>query len=134
MDERRTTRRPQCVLVVDDVAEAREFWTAWLTLWGFRPLDAADGRDALVKAAAHQPSVIVLDSWMSMLDGTAAITQLKRHPATAHIPVIALTAHAYAPADARALADGAARVVVKPCEASVLLEQIRAVMRRPIMD
>ena len=42
--------------------------TGWLTLWGFRPVDAADGPEALVKAAAHQPSVILMDLWMSMLD------------------------------------------------------------------
>ena len=69
MHERRIARRPQCVLVVDDMVDARELWTGWLTLWGFRPVDAADGREALVKAAAHQPSVILMDLWMSMLDG-----------------------------------------------------------------
>src|SRR5512134_1266030 len=130
MDERRITRRPQCVLVVDEMADAREFWTTWLALWGFRPVEAADGRDALVKAAAHQPSVILMDFWTSMLDGTPAIQQLKRHPATAHIPVIALTEHTDAPAHA----PPPARVVVKPCEATVLLEHIRAVMRRPIVE
>jgi len=119
---------------VDDVPDAREFWTAWLTLWGFRPVDATEGRDALVKAAAHQPSVILMDFWMSMLDGTPAIQQLKRHPATAHIPVIALTAPTQAPTHARALAVGAARVVGKSCEANVLLEHIRAVMRRPVVE
>jgi len=119
---------------VDDTA-ARQSWTAWLTLWGFRPVDAAaDGRDALVKAAAHQPSVILMDVWMSMLGGPAAIQQLKQHPATAHIPVIALTADASASAHASALTVGAARVVGKPCEANVLLEHIRSVMRRPIME
>ena len=132
MHERRITRRPQCVLVVDDLVDARELWTRWLTLWGFRPVDAADGREALVKAAVHQPSVILMDLWMSMLDGTAAIQQLKRHPATAHIPVIALTAQAQVPAHARALAVGAARVVAKPCEPAALLEHIRAVMRRAV--
>jgi CheY-like chemotaxis protein len=130
MDERMITPRPQCVLVVDEMADARESWTVWLTLWGFHPVHAADGREALVKAAAHQPSVILMDLWTSMIDATGAIQQLKRHPATAHIPVIALTAHTYAPAHARALAVEAARVVVKPCEANVLLEHIRAVMRR----
>jgi len=119
---------------VDDTADAREFWTAWLTLWGFRAVDAADGREALVKAAAHQPSVILMDCWMFMVGGTTAIQQLKQHPATAHIPVIAVTAPTHAPAHPRTLAGGGARVVVKPCEAGVLLERIRAVMRRPIME
>jgi CheY-like chemotaxis protein len=119
---------------VDDVSDAREFWTARLTLWGFRAVDAADGRDALAKAATHQPSVILMDVRTSIVDGTAAIQQLKRHPATAHIPVIALTEHTQAPAHTRALAVGAARVLEKPCEANALLEHIRAVMRSPIME
>ena len=76
-------------------------------------LPTAHGRDALTKAADLSPSVILMDLWMPVLDGTAAIQQLKQNPATAHIPVIALTAQPYASARARALEAGAEMVLVK---------------------
>jgi CheY-like chemotaxis protein len=128
MRERRATRRPQCVLIADDVDDARELWKLWLTIWGFMPVEARNGRDALTKAADLSPSVILMDLWMPVLDGTAAIQQLKQNPATAHIPVIALTAQPYASARARALEAGAEMVLVKPCDPHVLLEQLRRLL------
>jgi CheY-like chemotaxis protein len=69
MRERRATRRPQCGLIADDVDDARELWKLWLTIWGFMPVEARNGRDALTKAADLSPSVILMDLWMPVLDG-----------------------------------------------------------------
>ena len=75
MHERRITRRPQCVLVVDDMVDARELWTGWLERSGpFATLMRRTAVEAFVKHAADQPSVDPYESLdVEDAEGTAAI-------------------------------------------------------------
>ena len=128
--ERRTRPRPQPVLVADDSPDMRELWRFWLTSWGFAVSGARDGCEAVEKAQTNKPDLILMDLWMPRLDGLQAIQRLKGHPATAGIPIIALSAQLECPSPETVLAAGAEAFIPKPCDAHTLIEQIRATMGR----
>ena len=99
-----------------------------LTRAGFAVLIATDGAQGVAIAAAEQPSLILMDLSLPVLDGWEATRQLKAAPETQHIPVVALTAHAMAGDREKALAAGCDDFDTKPVEISRLLEKIRALL------
>jgi CheY-like chemotaxis protein len=128
--ERRTGPRPQRVLIVDDSADIRALWRLWLTFWGFSVEEARNGLEAVNKAEAHPPDLILMDLWMPVLGGAAATEQLKRAPATANVPVLVMSAQGEDPDTQAVLAAGADVFMPKPCDPDVLLEHIRSAMKR----
>ncbi len=128
--ERRTTRRPQRILIADDSADIRELWRLWLTFWGFTVEEARNGCEAVEKAQRNTPDLILMDLWMPVLDGLEAIKRLKSDFATAQVPVLALSAQVECPSPATVRAAGAETFISKPCDPDVLLEHIRAAMAR----
>ena len=125
VDERRRLTRPQRVLVVDDDADMRHVWQLWLTFWGFSVEEAANGLEAVRKAAAFHPHIVLMDIWMPQLDGLSATQQIKADPSTRDIPVLALSADSYPPAPQRALQAGCAQFLEKPVLPQTLLDAIR---------
>ena len=121
--ERRTTRRPQRVLIVDDSADIRELWRLWLTFWGFTVEEARNGCEAVEKAQRNMPDLILMDLWMPVLDGFEAIKRLKSDFATAQVPVLALSAQVECPSPATVRAAGAETFISKPCDPDVPFEQ-----------
>jgi two-component system cell cycle response regulator DivK len=124
--ERRSAFRPQRVLIVDDTADLRELWKLWLTGWGFAVEEARNGAEAVEKARTHPPDLILMDYAMPVLDGDAAIRLLASDRATAHVPVLAMSAHTSAIASDTA---GSRRFLPKPTEPDRLLEHIRQALR-----
>lgn len=124
--DRRTAFRPQRVLLVDDSADLREMWKLWLTSWGFEVEEAQNGAEAVEKAFARPPDLILIDLAMPVLDGRAALQMLASDPVTARVPVLAMSAQAFA-SDA---SDTAETFLPKPFEPDQLLAQIRATLRR----
>ena len=123
--ERRLLPRPQRVLVVDDDADMRHLWELWLTFWSFTVEEATNGLEAVSKAAAFHPHLVLMDIWMPQLDGLAATQRLKADPRTRHIPVLALSADAYPPAPQKALEAGCEAFLAKPVHPDQLLDAIR---------
>ena len=80
------------VLVVDDDRDIRALIVLNLELSGYEVVAAEDGHEAAVLAPALQPDAIVLDGMMPGMDGLDLLRRLKADPATAHIPVVMLTA------------------------------------------
>lgn len=128
--DRRVRPRPQRVLVVDDVAEIREMWKLWLTFWGFSVQEARNGAEAVAKATAAPPDLVLMDLWMPVLDGLEAMRQLRGDVRTAHIPVVALSAQAVVPNAEAAAQAGATTFVQKPVEPDELLHHIRTAFAR----
>jgi two-component system, cell cycle response regulator DivK len=128
--DRRVLPRPQRVLVVDDDSDIRHIWDLWLTFWGFRVEEAANGAEALAKAKAHRPDLVLMDIWMPVLDGIAATQRLKTDSRTSDVPVLALSADAYPPAPQRALQAGCQVFLQKPVDPDTLLEAIRGALRQ----
>jgi Response regulator containing CheY-like receiver, AAA-type ATPase, and DNA-binding domains len=128
--ERRVRARPQRVLIVDDAAEIRELWRLWLTFWGFAVQEAQNGAEAVRMALANPPDLVLMDLWMPVLDGLEAMKQLKDDARTAHVPVVALSAQATAPAPAAIVEAGACTFIQKPCDPDELLLHIRSALTR----
>src|SRR4051812_16592696 len=99
-------QRPPRVLVADDSDDIRDLWCAWLTFWGFEVDEAANGREAVEKARNSPPDLVLMDLWMPVLDGLDATARLKAAKETAHVPVLALSAHVFPPAPEKALEVG----------------------------
>jgi two-component system cell cycle response regulator DivK len=116
-------------MVVDDSPDLRELWKIWLTVWGFEVEEAGNGREAVAKAIAHPPALILMDLWMPVLDGLEAMRQIKAESQTARVPLLAISAQTGHPNAALVAAAGADAFLAKPCEPEELLQQIRATMR-----
>jgi CheY-like chemotaxis protein len=81
-------------------------------------------------AASEQPDIILMDLSLPVLDGWEATRQIKAAPASRHIPVIALTAHAMIGDREKALSAGCDDFDTKPVELPRLLQKIRALLPR----
>jgi CheY-like chemotaxis protein len=124
-------RRP-LVLVVDDFVDGRELLGDLLRLEGFAIAMAADGLEAVARAVEVVPDAILMDIGLPRLDGIAATRRIKAHPATAAIPVIALTAYVVAEVHDRARDAGCVQTLLKPYEQATIIESlIRALRRSP---
>ncbi|MCP5426188.1 MAG: response regulator [Gammaproteobacteria bacterium] len=95
------------ILVVDDNASNRQLLLEYLAPYGFDLEEATDGSQALQRVWDDKPSLILMDLAMPVLDGLAVTRRLKSDPATATIPVIAVTASVTGrrEAEARAICD-----------------------------
>ena len=117
------------VLVVEDDNAARTMYRMFLTHEGFTVHTAADGGVAIDQAHRCTPDVIVMDLAMPGFDGLAASRWLKESPATAHIPIIALSGRLTAREEARAA--GCDGFIAKPCLLDLLSWEIRALLNPP---
>ncbi len=119
------------ILIVDDTLDARELYAEYLRIAGLRAEVAEDGYDAVAKAAALRPSVIIMDLAMPRMDGWEATRRLKANPATRDIPIIALTGHVIERSRERAIEAGADGYLTKPCFPDSLLAEVHRVMKEP---
>ena len=101
-----------------------------LELSGFDVIEAGNGADALVHTAAHDPDVVLMDLSLPVLDGWEATRRLKNDERTAHIPIVALTAHDESGELQRATSAGCDWFVPKPCPPDALVTEIRRVLGR----
>jgi CheY-like chemotaxis protein len=117
--------REPLVLLVDDAEDNREVYAQFLAFAGFRVDFAVDGIEAVEKAAALRPDVIVMDLSLPRMDGWEATRRIKSAPETRDIPVIALTGHAVTESKRKAQEVGCAGYLTKPCLPDVLVSEIR---------
>ena len=120
---------PKLLLVEDDpaLAELLEFRFKGE---GYRVRVTADGDEALILAAEDAPDLVILD-WM--IEGTSGIEvcrRLRRDKATAHVPIVMLTARGAEEDRIRGLETGADDYVTKPFSPRELIARVAAVLRR----
>ncbi|HVM57685.1 MAG TPA: response regulator [Gaiellaceae bacterium] len=114
---------PLIVLIVDDDARNRKLARDVLGFAGFDTLEAATGEEAIALAGERLPDVVLMDLRLPDLDGSEALRRLKAERATAHIPVVALTAVTGA---REALNDaGFAGTIEKPIDVRDFPNQVR---------
>ena len=97
---------------------------------GYTVAIAVDGGEGVAKAKAELPDLILMDMSLPVLDGWDATRQVKADPATAKIPVIALTAHAMESDRQKALEAGCDDFDTKPVELNRLLLKIEELLKK----
>jgi two-component system, cell cycle response regulator len=117
------------VLVVDDNEANRKLLQDKLKNEYFHVITAVDGEDAIEKARAEEPDVILMDIMMPRLNGVEACRQLKMDPRTEHIPIVLVTALNEREDRLRGLGAGADDFLNKPVNDLHLLSRVRALTK-----
>ena len=117
------------ILVVDDEPDAIELIEFNLKAAGYEVTSAADGDEALKKARAVLPHLIILDLMLPGVDGLAVCKQLRRDERTAPIPIIMLTAKAAEIDRVLGLELGADDYVTKPFSPRELVLRVKRLLR-----
>lgn len=116
------------ILLVDDQPDQVEMYRFALEGAGFTVHEAANGTDAIARARQFLPDLIVLDLRLPDMSGWDVCAVLKREHATAHIPIVILTAAASATLGEQAAQHGCAAHLVKPCFPEDLTQVVRQIL------
>lgn len=118
------------ILIADDLPDNVSLLVRYLTNEGYACISACDGEEALAKARAELPDLVLLDMNMPVKDGFETLQEIRSDPAIGHIPVIILTAARLEAMDMQsALNMGADDYVTKPFDRRELLARIRTRLR-----
>ena len=112
-------------LVVDDSTANRHILAGLLESAGVRVVAAAGGLEGISLARSHRPDVVFMDLKMTDLDGLEATRRLAADPATADIPVIAVTASAFGDVRQTARAAGCVDYLSKPIRVQLLFGMLQ---------
>src|SRR3954452_1654547 len=121
-------RERPLVLIVEDQHDLRQLYAQELSLCGFDVIEAENGADAIAHTTSHVPDVVLMDLSLPVVDGWEATRRLKSDRRTAHIPVVALTAHDGSGELQRATHAGCDWFVPKPCPPDALITEVRRVL------
>jgi CheY-like chemotaxis protein len=110
------------ILVAEDHLDSRDALRALLEAFGYRVLEAVNGRQAVAVALESKPDLILMDIMMPELDGFEATRELRRHGSTATTPIIAVTA--MEGAHQLAIQAGASDFVRKPVDIRGLVAKV----------
>ena len=116
------------ILVVEDNDVNADMLRRRLVRRGFVVSVAPDGLQAVERARCDLPDLILMDMSLPKIDGWEATRRIKADPATAGIPVIALTAHALLTDRQRSLEAGCDEFETKPINLPKLLEKVARLM------
>ncbi|MBI2186649.1 MAG: response regulator [Acidobacteria bacterium] len=125
---RDTDRDRLLVLIVEDQDDLRQLYVEHLTMSGFDVIEAANGADAIESTSVDQPDVVLMDLSLPIVDGWEATRRLKADARTAHIPIVALTAHDGSGELQRATSAGCDWFIPKPCPPDALITELRRVL------
>jgi two-component system cell cycle response regulator DivK len=113
------------ILLVEDNEDNLLIYSTILRYSGFDVIEARDGCAGVEAAQRELPDLILMDVSIPLMDGLEATRRLKAEPATAHIPIIALTAHALASDQLKAIEAGCDGYIAKPAEPRVVVAAVR---------
>ncbi len=116
------------VLIVEDNVDNRIIYRTFLEHHGFTVLEASDGEAGVRSARETRPDVVLMDISMPVLDGHQATRLLKADPATASIPVVALTANAMTEDRRLATEAGCDSYLAKPAEPREVLAEVQRML------
>ena len=119
------------VLVVEDDLETRHFYTEVLARSGFQVDQAHNGHQALEKAFACTPDLVLTDIAVPGLDGIELCQRLRADARTSDVPVLAVTGYGDRAYPDRARLAGADHVLIKPCQPELLVSEARRLLGRP---
>jgi CheY-like chemotaxis protein len=117
------------ILVVDDEEEIRTVMRLTLTLAGYEVREAEDGESALESVQINPPDLILLDVLMPGMDGFEVCRQVRADPATAHIPILILSARTDSLSREAGFRAGATKYLTKPISPPQLLRYIAEALK-----
>jgi CheY-like chemotaxis protein len=121
-----TQPKPPLILLVEDFADTREMYRDYLAFAGFRVETASDGHEAIEKARSLLPDLVLMDLSLPGINGWDATRILKSDPATSHLKIVALSAHALSSDPTGATGFGCDGFIGKPCLPPDLVTHIAA--------
>lgn len=123
------------ILVVDDVQANLRLLEAKLRAEYYEVALASSGTEALALSTAWAPDVVLLDVMMPGMDGYEVCRRMKAQAATAHIPVVMVTALVEQAERVKGLEAGADDFISKPVDTALLLSRVRALLRvKQVLD
>jgi diguanylate cyclase (GGDEF)-like protein len=120
----------ETILVVDDDPDIARFVEVNLRSAGYDVAVAADGEEALRRAAELRPDLVLLDVMMPRIDGFEVAQRLRKSPTTANASIIMLTAKALSADKVTGLQAGADDYIIKPFDPIELLARVKGTLRR----
>jgi two-component system cell cycle response regulator DivK len=112
------------ILLVEDNPVNRRLAIFLLRSQGYQVREATSAIEAFEILKTEQFDLIVMDIQLPGMDGLEATTKLRAEPATAQVPVIAVTSYAMAGDRDKALAAGCSGYVTKPIDKTIFLAEI----------
>ena len=116
------------ILLVEDNEMNRDMLSRRLSKRGFDVVIAVDGAQGVAMAKSESPDLILMDMSLPVMHGWDATRELKAHPETRQIPVIALTAHVMTGDREKGIEAGCDDFDTKPVELPRLLGKIEALL------
>ena len=117
-------QEPAVILVVDDEEEIRRVMRLTLTIAGYEVREAEDGNKALESLQKNPPDLILLDVLMPGMDGFEVCRRVRADSATAHIPILILSARTDTQSQEEGFRAGATKYLTKPISPPQLLHYI----------
>jgi len=118
------------VLVAEDELDIRNLIAFSLEFVGYQVVQASNGEEAVEKAVAEQPDLIMLDVRMPKLNGYEACKKLKEHDVTRQIPVVFLSARGQETEIKHGLELGAEEYILKPFAPDELQQRVASIVGR----
>jgi adenylate cyclase len=122
-------RQPPLILVVDDNEANVDILQTRLDALGYQVITARDGAEALAKARAELPDLILLDIMMPKLDGLEVTRRLKADTSLPFMPIILVTAKADSRDVVAGLDAGGDEYLTKPIDHAALAARVRSILR-----
>ena len=120
------------ILVVDDEQDILDLVVYNLEQEGYKTISADDGEEAIEKAVAASPDLIILDIMLPGKDGLEVLREIRKHPNAQNIPVIFLTAKDSEFDEVLGLELGADDYIVKPISMRKLLARVKNALRKSV--
>ena len=117
----------ESILIIDDEVQIRRLLEITLSAHGYKTYDSSSGKEGLIAAVTHHPSLIILDLGLPDADGMVILQKLREWYSK---PVIILSVRNSEDDIIKALDNGANDYLIKPFRTGELLARIRAVLRQ----
>ncbi len=124
-----SNKRPITILTADDEPLNRKLVQTALAPKGYTVITAKNGEEAVNLARTHKPDVILMDTLMPVMDGLAAVSQIRADPKTRGIPIIMLTSVGYDLNKRLAVGLGTNDYIVKPFMIDDLINKINETLQ-----
>lgn len=118
------------ILIAEDEKDIRDLVVFSLTYGGFEAIGAINGVEAIEKATAELPDLILMDVRMPQMSGYEACEKLKSNPATRDIPIVFLSAKGQESEIRQGLSAGAEEYILKPFAPDELVRRVQEILRR----